>query len=157
MAESNPRSADLASTDAIVRALYEAISFEPNGQPDWDRFASLFHPEGRLIPPRDEESGELHVLGVEEFAERSSEYVERVGIREKGFSEREIGRETERFGNVAHLFSAYESRHTPDDSEPFSRGINSIQLVHDEIRWWVLSVLWDVERPGTPIPERYGG
>ena len=36
---------------------------------------------------------------------------------------------------------------------PFGRGINSIQLFHDGDRWWVVSVLWDNERPGNPLPE----
>lgn len=152
-----PEPDDVASIDAIVAALYDAISFEPGAEPDWDRLASLFHPDGRLIPPRGDESEVLPVLSVDEFIERSSAFLDESGIAEQGFHEREIGRTTERFGNIAHLFSAYESLHTRDDAEPFSRGINSIQLVWDRDRWWVLTILWDVERPENPIPEEYGG
>jgi hypothetical protein len=68
-----------------------------------------------------------------------------------GFRENEIGRRTERFGTVAHAFSAYESLRF-DETEPFSRGINSIQLFWDGARWWVVSVFWDAERPGLAIP-----
>lgn len=152
-----PDPADVASLDALVATLYEAISFGPNAVPDWDRFASLFHPRGRLIPPHRDENGELAVLGVGDFVRRSTEYAEESGLRERGFHEREIGRRTERFGRIAHLFSAYASYRGTDDSEPFSRGINSIQAVWERERWWVLTVLWDAERPDVPIPQDLGG
>lgn len=155
MPDTSPEPEDVASIEAIVAALYEAVSFEPNGRPDWKRFASLFHPDGRLIPPRGDETELLPVLSVEEFGRLSTEYAEEVGIRERGFYEREIGRETERFGDIAHLFSAYESFHTSDDAEPFSRGVNSIQLAWDRDRWWILTILWDVERPEAPIPDEF--
>ena len=56
---------------------------------------------------------------------------------------------------MLHAFSTYEARRTPDDAEPFMRGINSIQLFHDGTRWWVVTVFWDAERPGNPIPAEY--
>lgn len=71
----------------------------------------------------------MQVLTVEAFIRLSTAYAEEAGLREGGYYEREIGRTSERFGDIAHLFSAYESFHTPQDAKPFSRGINSIQLV----------------------------
>ena len=156
MERPEPASNDVASIDAVVTALYEAVSFEPNGRPNWDRLSSLFHPDGRLIPPRADDSEILPVLSMNEFIRRSAAYAERVGLGKRGFYEREIGRQTERFGNIAHLFSAYASFHTPEDAEPFARGVNSIQLVWDRDRWWVMTVLWDAERPENPIPKEYG-
>lgn len=144
---------DVGTLDGIVQALYETVSFEPGAEPDWERLATLFHPDGRLIPPHGA-GGELRpVLEVEEFARLSAEYAEESGLRDRGFYEREIGRRTERFRNVAHLFSAYESLNTPDDAESFSRGVNSIQLAWDRDRWWIFSVAWDVEGPEHPLPE----
>lgn len=145
---------DVRSVDAIIAALYQAISFEPGQRPDWDRLRSLFHPEGRLVPPRGEEP-RRHVLDVESFIARSSGFIGESGLRDRGFFEREIGREVDRFGHVVHAFSAYESLYTADDPEPFSRGINSIQLVEDEGRFWVLNIVWDVETEERPIPSEY--
>ena len=148
--------ADVESIDAIVAALYDAISFAPAGAPDWERLESLFHPEGRLVPPRGDDSDILlPVLSVSEFAALSSEFIEDSGIDEKGFHEREIARRVDRFGNVAHVMSAYESLFTPDDPQPFSRGVNTIQLLHDQDRWWVLSIAWSEEDEDNPIPDRY--
>ena len=58
------------------------------------------------------------------------------------------------FGNVAQVFSSYESRHAPGEA-PFARGINSFQLVYDGKRWWVVSILWDEERPDNPLAKEF--
>ena len=77
-------------------------------------------------------------------------------LEKTGFFEREIARKTEAYGNIMHVFSTYESRRTGDPAEkPFARGINSIQLLKDGNRWWVVSIFWDAERPGNEIPAQY--
>jgi hypothetical protein len=74
--------------------------------------------------------------------------------RDEGFFETEIARKTHQFGHIAQIFSTYESRRSLDE-EPFVRGINSIQLLWDGKRWWVVTIYWDSERTGQPIPEEY--
>lgn len=145
--------ADVESVDALIHALYEVISGPAGQARDWDRFRSLFLPSGaRLIP-----SGRTPQGAVRHAVWTPEEYVANAGasLERTGFFEREIGRTVERFGNVVHVFSAYDSKRTLDDPEPFARGINSIQLLHDGSRYWVVSIFWDSERPGQPIPERY--
>jgi hypothetical protein len=78
-------------------------------------------------------------------------------IQRDGFVEAEIGRTTEQFGLIAHAFSSYASFRSRADTEPFQRGINSFQLMNDGERWWVVSVFWQAEGPGFPIPDRYIG
>lgn len=73
---------------------------------------------------------------------------------ELGFREREIARREELFGNIAHVFSTYEGVRE-GDPEPFVRGINSIQLLNDGSRWWIVSVYWQAEGPVNPLPARY--
>jgi hypothetical protein len=53
------------------------------------------------------------------------------------------------------VFSAYDSKRTLQDAQPFARGINSIQVFNDGRRWWIVSVYWDSERAGNPIPAKY--
>lgn len=147
--------ADVASVDAIIAALYDVISGPAGEARDWDRMRSLFFPAARLtatgVSPQ---TGEVRHMSVdlEGYIARSGPVLER-----DGFFEREIGRTEQRFGNVVHAFSAYDSKRTESDAAPFSRGINSIQLLHDGTRWWVVSVLWDTERPGNEIPAELGG
>jgi len=55
------------------------------------------------------------------------------------------------------VFSTYESRHAVADAKPFQCGINSFQPMFDGHRWWVVTIYWQGERPGQPIPTQYGG
>ena len=93
---------------------------------------------------------ELRTLSVEQYIRFATQF-----FTTRSFHEREVGRRVEQFGHIAHVFSTYESYVEAQDPVPFARGINSIQLFYDGSRWWILSVLWDEEREGSTIPERY--
>ena len=160
MLESAPaRPADVESIPAIVAAMYDAISFAPGGRPDWDRLRTLFLDRARLIPPQSGKPPALHVLDFDTWMTESGAFLDRsdgpgVAICARGFREVELASRTEQFGDVAHVFSTYGSYYQ-GEAEPFARGINSIQLVRHEGRWWVATILWDVERPDLPIPPAY--
>ena len=146
--------ADVASIDAIVTAVYDAISGEAGEARDWDRFRSLFAEGATLSAVVRTPQGELTrvVMTPETYIRRSSEALER-----DGFVEAEIGRVTEEFASIAHAFSAYESYRSAADEEPFARGINSFQFMNDGDRWWIVSIFWQGEGPETPIPDEYIG
>ena len=144
---------DVATMDSIIAALYDVISGPAGQKRNWDRFRSLFVPGARLIPTgRNPQTGEVgsRVRTPEEYITRSAPLLE-----QNGFFEREISRQTEKFGNIAHLFSTYESRHKAEDEKPFARGINSIQLMNDGKRWWVVTIFWQAEDDKTPLPAEY--
>jgi hypothetical protein len=154
---SAPESADGASVDAIIKALYESVSHGPDGEPDWKRMRDIFLQVGMLIPPKPARDDIFTVLDVDSYEERTKKWM--AGAKSKGeptsFYETEVARKMDCFGNVCQVFSTYASRHAPADEKPFMRGINSIQLVGDGHRWWVASVAWDTERADNPIPAQY--
>jgi hypothetical protein len=140
------RAADTDAIDSVIKAVYETIS-GPAGTPrDWVRFKALFADGARLIPVR--VAGPA-VSTPDEYAERAKPIFEKAG-----FYETELARKLETFGNIAHAFSTYESRHAPGE-KPFARGINSFQLVKTGDTWKVMTILWDSERPANPLPEKY--
>jgi hypothetical protein len=143
---------DMASLDAIIAALYDVISGPAGQQRDWDRMRGLFAPGARLIPTvyRPDSVPSVRVWDPDQ-------YIATVGPRLEsgGFFEREIARRTERYGGVVHVFSTYESRRAAADPAPFARGINSIQAFFDGKRWWIVTIYWEGERSGNPIPTRY--
>jgi hypothetical protein len=145
--------ADVNSVDAILTALYSVIS-GPRGQPrDWDRMRSLFLPSARLIPARaakDSPHADALFLTIDDYIARSSGT-----MTSSGFFERSIHNDIQQFGNIVHVWSTYESRHNADDATPFARGINSIQILKDGDRYWIINILWDSERPTNPIPAKY--
>ena len=134
---------DTHSIDAVLHALYSSISGPAGEARDWDRFRSLLFPGARLVRTDLDENGTPRALAMEARAYE----VDTTGyFQRESFYETEIGRRVERFGNIAHVFSAFEARHAPGDAKAFKRGVNSVQLFHDGRRWWVVSVLWDNER-----------
>ncbi len=143
---------DVASEDAIIAALYDVISGPACQHRDWERFKALFVPGARLIPSglnRDRKAV-ARVETPDEYATQA-----KTGLEENGFFEHEVARTGEVFGGIAHAFSTYESRHTANDEKPFARGINSIQLLNDGARWWIVTVYWQAERPDSPLPPQY--
>ncbi len=142
---------DVATMDSTIAALYDVIS-GPAGKRDWDRFRSLFISGARLIPTGPRPTGEVgsRVLTIEDYVQRAD-----AAFEKQGFFEREVSRRLERFGNIAHIFSTYESRHAKDDAKPFQRGINSIQLMNDGKRWWVVTIFWQGEDEKNPLPAEY--
>ncbi|KQN26592.1 hypothetical protein ASE86_10960 [Sphingomonas sp. Leaf33] len=142
----NPSAApDDAAIDVLVGRVYAAIS-GPAGPRDWDAFKGLFVPEARLIPVSGTAPTVLDIQG----------YIDRAGaaMAKQGFYESEVARRVERYGNIAHVFSTYESRHAPIEA-PFARGINSFQLVRTPAGWRVLHIVWQGETPTAPIPGAY--
>ncbi|MGQ0538644.1 MAG: hypothetical protein ACT4R6_06835 [Gemmatimonadaceae bacterium] len=146
------RPEDVASSDAIIKAVYDVISGGVGEKRDWDRMRSLFVPNARLMPavPRPGGGSAVLVWSVDDWIANSEPFLER-----EGFHEREIHRVSEEYGNIMHLFSTYESRHSPADEKPFTRGINSFQLLRDAGRWWIVSIFWQSETPASPIPQKY--
>jgi hypothetical protein len=142
---------DVKSPEAILNAVYSAIS-GGKGQPrDWDRMRSLFIPDARLIPTRGKDGhADAIILTIDGYIARSNGL-----MTSAGFFEHSIHNETEQFGNIVQVWSTYESRHNLDDPTPFARGINSFQLLKDGDRYWVVNIFWDAESATNPIPAKY--
>ncbi len=82
----------------------------------------------------------VRLLSTEDFIQR----VEPIFAVED-FWERETSRQTETLGHFAHVLSFYESLRSPD-GPPFERSVNSIQLLNDGLRWWIVNVMWNTSR-----------
>ncbi len=142
-----------ATLDQFITAIDAAVS----GPADKDRtcFRQLFAPDARLIPIRIAADGTAtpRILTVDGWIE---------AVRTRGsdvFYERQIKVRTETWDHIAHLWSTYETRTTPDGKPPegkvLDRGINSIQAIFDGKRWQVIEIIWQAETPANPVPEKY--
>jgi hypothetical protein len=147
----SPRAEDVATIDGIMKAFYEVIS-GPAGQPrQWSRDRTLYIADIRFVAMSEDKAGKPvpQIATHQQFVD----YADPVLVKE-GFYESEIHRVTERFGNIAHIFSTYESRQKAD-GPIIARGINSVELFNDGKRWWIASNIWDDERPDNPLPAQY--
>ena len=138
--------------DSLIRTLYETICGPAGQERQWDRMRRLFFPKAHMVRTSvgDDGTPQALVMDVETYIATTSPY-----FQGEGFFEWEVARRIDRFGNIAHVFSTYEARHDPNDAQPFSCGINSIQLFYDGQRWWIMNMLWDNEREDNPLPEKY--
>jgi len=138
--------------DSTISTLYEVISGEKGEARNWDLFKYLFDENARLIPSgkNSENSTVVRFMTPQDYIDTSGKW-----LIENGFFEKEIHRETDSFGHLAQVFSTYESYRSAIDPEPFMRGINSIQLLYDGQRWFILNIYWKQETKEHPIPNNY--
>lgn len=137
-----PRPKDVRSLDGIVRAMYDVISGPARQKRDWSRFRSLYLPGARFIlaVSQDGETPRARTLDVDDYIRRAEPIFEG-----EGFWEIETSRETQRFGNIAHVLSAYDLRRDKK-GKAYQRGVNSVQLVRADTRWWIATVMWNTRR-----------
>ena len=138
---------DVASVDAIIQSLYDVIS-GPAGERDWERFYSLFKPDAKMSAFFESQNGvsQFASMTPEEYKSQNAPF-----FNQSGFWEQELGRDELRFGELVHVFSAYASR-LSENGEADQRGVNSIQLVYDQNRWWIASLIWNAESENNKIP-----
>lgn len=131
---------------STVNSLYDVIS-GPAGPRDWNHFRSLFADGAHMTAIRKTGAASMTLY---DYASRSGAY-----MLQNGFFEHAIANRVERYGNIAQVFSTYESRHNANDAIPFARGINSFQLVRDNGAWKIASIIWQPEDAQMPIPQDY--
>lgn len=145
-------SKNVATIDSTITSLYSVISGDKGVKRDWDLFKHLFKKDAKLIATGKNKKGEnvVRYMSAEDYINTSGSW-----LLENGFHEVEINRETQTFGNIAHVFTTYEAFKSKEDEEPFMRGINSVQLYNDGKRWWIINIYWTQESEKNPIPETY--
>ena len=128
---------------AVIDEMYAMIS-GPAGPRDWSRQRNSFLPQARQVRTWVDEQGtaQFKMMGLEEYARDTSAF-----FAENAFYEIETARRIDVFGNMAHVWSNYEARTSPNDNSVERRGINSIQLFrHPDEGWKIISMIWDNER-----------
>lgn len=128
---------------AAIDEMYAMIS-GPAGPRDWSRQAKCFLPDAHQVRTWVDEQGRPQrlVMNLDEYAANTTPF-----FAENAFYEVETSRRIDLFGNIAHVWSAYEARRSPDDADIERRGINSIQLFKDaDLGWRIIHMIWDNER-----------
>ena len=143
------------SLDVLIEDFYEAISFAPNAEPDWASLRLIFKPGASLVPPRAPEEDTTHVFDLEQFIERATAAMaSKPDLANRGFREHEVARRMEAYDAMVQIFSTYEGSFW-GEKEVIARGINSMQVLLDDGRWWIVSVMWSNESEDRPIPDNY--
>jgi len=151
-AQSNSYTSKVNTLDNTIKTLYSVISGEKGQARDWKLFKHLFRPEAKLIPTGTNKQG-IHVaryMSPQAYINTSGKW-----LVDNGFFEKEVARSVHKFGNIAQVFTTYEAFRSEADEKPFMTGINSIQLLYDNNRWWIVNIYWQQANKRNPIPEAF--
>ena len=144
-AEDYPLEEDVSSIDGLMNAFYAVVSGPVGFRYQAARDLSLYAPNAIITRVKDDGTLERHGIAIEQ-AMITEPWKE-------GFYEVETHRIIEEFGNLAHVWSTFEMRYSPD-GPAFDRGISSVSLYHDKDRWWVAS--WSTQNEtDDPLPAVY--
>lgn len=140
-----------STIDILISRLYHIISGDSAGNRNWDVFRKLFRSEARINALGKDQRGQDRFISltVEDYI-RGAE----ASFQKQSLNEQEIGRIVEEYGEMVHVFSSYETRDASDD-KVLQRGINSIQLIFREERYWIVSLLFNPETKDCPITDKY--
>ena len=146
--KAEPRPEDVGTIEGIVKASYETISGGVGVPRQWGRDRTLFAPSVRYISIAKDKTGvvKLRTSDYQEYLDESDDF-----LVKQGFTEVELGRKIERFGNVATVLSSYEGK-VQSTGNVVTRGVNIFSLYFDGKRWWIQTMMWDEEGPENPIP-----
>ncbi|GAA4241207.1 hypothetical protein [Winogradskyella damuponensis] len=149
--EKKDYSSKVTTIDSTITTLYSVISGDKGEARNWELFKHLFRKDAKLIPiGKKDKKTTVRYMSPEDYIKTSGKW-----LVNNGFYDLEIKRETQVFGDFAHIFSTYESYKSKEDEKPLMRGINSIQLFNDGKRWWIINLYWKQESEENPIPEAY--
>jgi len=146
-----PLKEDVSTINGIMKATYETVSGEAGAKRQWERDLSLHDPNAIYSFRFHDSEGKLQqtTMSINDFHKESFSMVMKTA-----FYENEINREVRVFGNIAHVWSTYETR-LEKNGPVMRRGINSVQLYYEEGRWWILSWTFDKERADRKIPQTF--
>ena len=146
---------DVSTIDEIIKAFYESLSYAVGKQPDYRRWRSLFHERGIVTPSKTSKDSNTTIMDVDIFIKESVENIVITGMERKGLVQTEVARRTQAFGNIVQIFSTFEAHRSSRDLEQLPRGVYSIQLLRENHRWWIVSILEEIERPNLALPKAY--
>lgn len=138
---------DVSTIDGLMKAFYEVVSGEAGETRQWERDLSLHNPKAiySYYSMINGESKQL-TLSLKDFHKETD-----IMVLETPFYENEINREVKIFGNIANVWSTYETR-LEKDGEVVRRGINSLQLFYANNKWEIISLVFDKETDENKIP-----
>jgi hypothetical protein len=141
---------DEANLRKLIDKFYSVLSFSDTNVLKLDSLPGLFTKDGKLVAAFGKD---ITTWTAPEFVGFIRKSIPAQGITFR--SEKELYEKTERFGNIAHVFSTYELTVQVKGQKITRRGINSIQLVNQNGNWNIISLLWDRETDLLKLPSNY--
>ncbi|OKS86646.1 hypothetical protein [Mucilaginibacter polytrichastri] len=142
---------DVSTLTGIMKAYYATTSVKKGELASYERDSLLHFPGAMVGLAGVDKNGKpmMNTMTIKQFHEQ-----EDTVMAKTGFNERQIYCKIEKFGNLYHVWSTYETRYIAN-GPIIGRGIDSVQLFYDGTRFWILGWFDDVERKDKFLPKEY--
>jgi hypothetical protein len=147
-AQNNKYENDAKTINGLINASYEVVSGEKGATRQWERDNYLHHPKA-VYSYFDKQKGRQRTMTLDEFHKETDDMVFNTA-----FYESEVNREIRVFGNIAQVWSTYETK-LEKNGPVARRGINSIQLIYENNRWHIISWIFSGETEINRIPKTF--
>lgn len=139
----------LQTPDALVRHVYDLVTFEAGTTPDWERVRSMFIDDAVIVLRTSRDS--TTIFSVDGFIDDFVAFIERADAERTGFTETVIRTERMEFGDMAHVLVLYEAS-VPGSERPPQQGVDSFQLIKKADRWWIVSITNEIPTLDRRLP-----
>lgn len=134
---------DEAAIRALIKGHFRGMRWDAESAPDWDSFASDFHPDAVLFPAARPAAAKT----VGQFIDRMNGVAEEVL---DSFEEWTLGMRILRFGNVAVVLAASEMLENGSET---NHDISGYLLIKDADGWRIAAHAWDKAGGAAAVPD----
>ena len=140
---------ELQSAEGVVRELYRLICVPVGGTTDWEKVRALFIPEAVIVLRVSKDA--FSTFTVQGWIDDFVSFNEKARSSERGFEEKIVRMSPMVFRDIAHVLVLYEARML-DWSKPAQPGVDSVELVRKDGRWWIAAITNDIPNEEHPVP-----
>jgi len=138
-----------ATPEDVVRELYRLVCVDVGQESDWEAVRNLYLPQAVIVLRVSKDASQ--VFDVQGWIDDFKTWDEKARVKERGFSEKIVTLKPRVFRDIANVFVLYEAR-IHDSDKPPTRGIDSIELVKKDGRWWIAAITNDLINADHPVP-----
>ena len=144
------RAGELQSAQGVVRELYRLVCVPVGGDTDWEQVRTLFLPEAVIVLRESKDA--LSTFTLQGWIDDFIAYNKKARSSERGFEEKIVRMAPSEFRDIAHILVLYEARLLDWKDKPAQPGVDSIELVRKDGRWWIAAITNDIPNTENPIP-----
>ena len=137
------------TAESVVRELYRLVSVEKGQVTDWEQVRNLFLPQAVIALRVSKDASQ--VFDLQGWIDDFVAWDEKARVKERGFYEKILVLKPRVFRDIANVFVLYEAAIVDSDHPP-TKGIDSIELIRKDGRWWIASITNDLPNANNPIP-----
>ncbi len=145
-----PIPVELTTPEGVVRELYRMVCVDKGGpDTDWSQVRNLFLPQAVVVLRVSKDASQ--VFDVQGWIDDFVAWDEKARVKERGFYEKILVMKPRVFRDIANVFVHYEAAIVDSDKKP-THGVDSIELVRKDGRWWIASITNDLPNAEHPLP-----